>query len=193
MSYMNDAQQKQLLTLAREAIQYSLEQGQVLRVDKKQYPPELQQQGASFVTLQKSGELRGCIGTLQAYQSVVEDVVEHAHGAAFSDPRFPRVSLEELAEIHIEISLLTPQTPIPFESQAHLLEQLHPFKDGLSIEGLTSGVPTKATFLPQVWESLPNPKEFINQLKRKAGLSIEHSDNIVKAYRYQVLSFEEPV
>jgi len=187
MSCMNELEKIQLLALARASIQYGLGHNEVMPLDLEHYPQVYAAPGASFVTLQKNGELRGCIGTLQAYQALALDIVQHAHGAAFCDPRFPKVVSEELDGLHIEISILGPSSAIIFESEADLLQQLVPLKDGLTIEGLGH----KATFLPQVWHNLREPAAFLTHLKSKAGLGGEPITPAISAYRYCVSSFEE--
>ncbi len=156
-------------------------------INLDEYPHALQKNAASFVTLQIQKELRGCIGTLEAYQSMVKDVSEHAFAVAFSDPRFPALTLEEFHQLHIEISILSAMTPIEFHDENDLLAKLKPFEDGLSIED----GPHKATFLPQVWDSLNQPHAFLAHLKQKGGFAEGPLASAVKAYTYQVLSFEE--
>lgn len=187
MFYMNELQKAQLLALARASIEYGLEQDEMMPLDLDQYPEPFKESGASFVTLQKEGELRGCVGTLEAYQALVLDINEHAYGAAFCDPRFPNLVTDELALLHIEISLLSPPTAIEFSSKIDLLDQLVPLRDGLTIEDQGH----KATFLPQVWENLTEPADFLMHLLLKAGLGHKPISPTLKAFRYSVTSFEE--
>lgn len=149
--------------------------------------PVLTDPGATFVTLTRAGRLRGCIGTLQARRSIREDVDKNAIAAAFRDPRFPPLSRDEFAELHIEVSLLSEPEFMSFRDEADVLAQLRPGIDGV----ILSGDGCQATFLPQVWQSLPNPREFITQLKRKAGLRDNFWSPDVKLARYQVRKFEE--
>jgi len=143
------------------------------------YDESLQAIRASFVTLNIEGRLRGCIGALEARMPLVADVAEHAFAAAFRDPRFPPVSESELSSIHIHISILTPSSPIDFEDEADLLRQLRPGEDGLIIAKGNR----RATFLPSVWESLPDKAQFLQHLKQKAGID-DDSDDPLQAWRY---------
>lgn len=179
---MNVAQKNHLLTLARNAIQYGVRQDRVM--PHQETDPELQKPGASFVTLDLHGELRGCIGSLQAHRPLAQDVVENAFSAAFRDPRFPPVQADELSVLELHISILSAPQPIQSDSEADLLRQLRPGIDGLI---LTDGH-HRATFLPQVWESLPQPAEFLAHLKRKAGLPTHHWSPTLQFERYTVES-----
>jgi AmmeMemoRadiSam system protein A len=171
--------------VAHEAIQHGLETGEHLLVDTPRYPPPLREHRASFVTLQKYGELRGCIGTLEAARPLVEDVAHNAFAAAFQDPRFPPLATPELAELEIHISVLTPAVPMSFESEQDLLRQIRPGIDGLVLEeGLRRG-----TFLPSVWESLPEARDFLNHLKLKAGLPPDYWSPTLHVSRYTTESF----
>ena len=148
---------------------------------------QLLEEGAAFVTLHKHGELRGCIGSLEAYQPLIEDVAENARSAALRDPRFPPVTPDEVAAIHIEISVLTKPEPMYFKSEDDLLEQIQPYEDGLVLqEGRRRG-----TFLPLVWQQLPDKKEFLMHLKHKAGLPVDYWSESVRVYRYRTQVFEE--
>ncbi|HEX4327181.1 MAG TPA: AmmeMemoRadiSam system protein B [Burkholderiales bacterium] len=147
----------------------------------------LKEQAAVFVTLKKNGELRGCIGSLEAHQTLVEDVRANAVNAALHDPRFPPVTLDELEEIEIEISLLTAPRPLHFSDQADALAQLKPGIDGVTFESAGK----RATFLPQVWEDLPDPHEFIAQLKQKAGFARDYWAADVKLQRYGAVKMKD--
>jgi len=143
--------------------------------------------GATFVTLTRGGELRGCIGTLIAERPLHEDVTHNARAAAFHDPRFLPVTRRELADIAVEISLLSALESLSFESESHLLAQLRPGTDGLLLEhGRRRG-----TFLPQVWEQLPEPKSFLKHLKHKAGLPTDFWVRDLKVSRYTVTKWRE--
>ncbi len=182
------AEQRQaLLAVARRSIALGLEEGRPLRVNLEDYAAELRAQRAAFVTLQEFGQLRGCIGHLEARQPLVKDVAENAFAAAFRDPRFPPVTARELERLHIEISVLTPATPLIFGSEQELVALIEPGRDGLILEeGLARG-----TFLPSVWESLPNPVDFLRQLKRKAGLPENYWSDRLRISRYRTESFGE--
>lgn len=129
--------------------------------------PRLQADGACFVTLTQNGELRGCIGSLEASRPLIEDVRAHAIDAALNDPRFPPLQAAELDEIQIEISRLTAPTPLEYNNAEDLLNKLRPGVDGVVLkDGFR-----RATFLPQVWEKLPAPRDFLSHLCQKMGAS----------------------
>jgi AmmeMemoRadiSam system protein A len=141
----------------------------------------LTERRATFVTLQKHQQLRGCIGMLEAVRPLVEDIVENAFAAAFKDRRFLPLEVDEWDELDIHLSLLTPAEPIIFHSEQDLLNQLQPRIDGLILEaGYHRG-----TFLPSVWEQLPEPAAFLRHLKQKAGLASDYWSDNIKVYRYQ--------
>jgi AmmeMemoRadiSam system protein A len=143
--------------------------------------------GATFVTLTRGGELRGCIGTLIAERPLREDVTGNARAAAFRDPRFAPVTRTEMIELHVEVSLLSPVEPIEYESETRLLALLRPGIDGVLLEyGHRRG-----TFLPQVWEQLPEPRSFLAHLKRKAGLPTDFWVRDIKVSRYTVTKWRE--
>lgn len=184
---LTDDDQLKLLSLARESIQVQLLFKRDLQIDETLFSPSLQQCAASFVTLRINNKLRGCIGALTATQPLVTDVVQHAASAAFDDPRFPPLTREEEAQIHIEISVLTEPTPLLFSTEEQLLTQLTPGEDGLIIEKGSH----RGTFLPTVWRSLPDKTQFLEQLKQKAGLPSTPLDGNTKAWRYHTICFEE--
>ena len=182
-----DRESKQLLlSLARESITHGLEQHQPLPVTPAEYPQALQQAGASFVTLEKQHQLRGCIGSLEAYRPLVVDIAENAFAAAFRDPRFTPLQRDELSELQIHISLLTPAESFPVKDEAELLRQLRPGIDGLILHDGRH----RATFLPSVWESLPTPQQFVAQLKLKAGLPVDYWSDSLRFERYQTIIIE---
>ena len=147
----------------------------------------LREQGATFVTLKQGEQLRGCIGSLQAYRPLLQDVKSNAVAAAFRDPRFPPLRAPELDATRIEVSLLSKQEPLAFEDEAHALAQLRPGIDGIVFEyGYHH-----STFLPQVWEDLPDPVEFLGHLKQKAGLPPDFWEHGVKLARYTVAKWTE--
>jgi len=147
----------------------------------------LSEKGASFVTLRMGGDLRGCIGSLVAYQPLRDDVRQNARAAAFEDPRFYPLSTEEFDHVHIEVSVLSAPEPMHFSSREEALDMLRPGVDGV----ILSAARRRATFLPQVWEELPDPEEFISHLLRKAGLPPTFWDDSVRIERYTVTAFEE--
>ena len=150
--------------------------------------PWLSEKGASFVTLRLGGDLRGCIGSLVAYQPLKDDVRQNARAAAFEDPRFYPLSVREFEQVRIEVSVLSTPEPMAFSSRDEALEKLRPGVDGVI---LTAGR-RRATFLPQVWDELPDKEEFISHLLMKAGLPPTYWDDSVRIERYTVTAFEEP-
>lgn len=181
-----DSQKATLLELAHASIKHGLETGRPLTVNLDDYEPELQEQGACFVTLQIDNQLRGCIGSLEAHRPLVEDVTDNAFSAAFRDPRFPRLIDSEYEQLQYHISVLDKPVPMSFDSEQDLLQQIRPGIDGLVLhDGINKG-----TFLPSVWESLPDPESFLQHLKMKAGLSPNHWSDSVKVERYTVEDIE---
>ncbi len=175
-----------LLQVARAEIAQAL--GLQAEITLPQDADWLAAQGASFVTLMKQGELRGCIGTLEAHRPLLEDVRKNARAAAFEDPRFFPLRREEFADIRVEVSLLSVPEPLAVETEAEALARLRPHLDGVVLEYGWH----RATFLPQVWEQLPEPREFLQQLKRKAGLPADFwADNLLLS-RYDVQKWKEP-
>lgn len=148
---------------------------------------DLHQPGASFVTLTQQGDLRGCIGSLEAWRPLAEDVRANALAAAFRDPRFPPLTADEVPNTRIEVSLLTPAEPLPCRDEADALVQLRPHIDGI----ILSAGRHRATFLPQVWEQLPEPAVFLAQLKRKAGLAADYWGPDLVLQRYAVRKWQE--
>ena len=170
-----------LLYLARASIRHGLQTGRPLTVVLKELAEELVVPRASFVTLEKSGRLRGCIGSLEAWRPLAVDVAENAFAAAFRDPRFPPVQGNEVEELEIHLSLLTSPVAMTFSSEADLLAQLRPGVDGLILlDGQCRG-----TFLPSVWAELTTPQLFLSQLKRKAGLAADYWSPGVRIWRYE--------
>jgi AmmeMemoRadiSam system protein A len=149
---------------------------------------ELDRPGATFVTLIQYGELRGCIGTLEAHRPLRQDVEENTLNAAFRDPRFAPLAAAELEVTRIEVSLLCAPVPLPITGEDDLLQRLQPGVDGVVLAFREQ----RATFLPQVWDSLPEPREFIAALKRKAGLATGFWHDDVRVARYAVSKFREP-
>jgi len=149
--------------------------------------PWLHEKGASFVTLTMHQHLRGCIGTLEAHRPLLFDVKENAYAAAFRDPRFSPLTLAELDATEIEISLLSAQQPLSFNSEHDALAQLRPAVDGVVFEYGRY----RSTFLPQVWEQLPDAGTFMAHLKHKAGLRPDFWNDEVRLYRYTVTKLKE--
>jgi hypothetical protein len=186
-SEFTPTQRATLLEIAARSIEHGLEQGTPLRVSASEYPAELQEIRACFVTLLLEGELRGCIGHLEAQLPIIEDVAENAYAAAFRDPRFSPLSPGERDRLEIHVSVLTPAEPISFESEAELISKIRPSVDGLIlVEGRNRG-----TFLPSVWESLPDTRSFLAHLKQKAGLPANYWSDTLEVYRYETESFSD--
>jgi len=182
---LSQPDQKTLLLTAARSIAHGLRNGAALPIVLSQFPPSLAAQRATFVTLTINTELRGCIGTLEAYRPLIEDVAANAHAAAFRDPRFYPLSQSEYPLLDIHISVLSEPEPMKVESEADLIAQIRPQIDGLILEdGARRG-----TFLPSVWESLPDPREFLAHLKHKAGLPLATWPSTLRVWRYTTFSF----
>ena len=158
-------QRRHALELARQALVQGVNGVRLSPLDLESLPPALREPGATFVTLTIKGELRGCVGALEAYQPLAEDVREHAVAAALADYRFPPVRPEEVDRLKIEISRLTPPQPLAYDTPLDLIHKLRPGVDGVVL--LDEG--RRATFLPQVWHSLPDAENFLDQLCLKMG------------------------
>lgn len=182
---LNETSRQLLLELAKHSIRYGLQTGCPLKINLGDYPKELSELCATFVTLQinhHTAILRGCIGTLKAARPLAEDIAENAFSAAFRDPRFPPLEAHELDDLEIHLSILAPAELVPFSSEQDLLSQLQPNIDGLILEeGHWRG-----TFLPSVWKLLPEPDQFLRNLKQKAGLPPDYWSQNIRIYRYYV-------
>ena len=188
MSIDLSAEQKaSLLALAKQSLLHGLESGEILPLQLDNYEGILLEVRACFVTLTIGGELRGCIGSLEAYQPLVVDVVHNAYAAAFSDPRFPPLSQHELDKLEIHISVLNPSEAMSFDSEQDLINQLQPGVDGLILEERMS----RGTFLPSVWEQLPEAEQFLQHLKLKAGLPADYWSDTLQVSRYTTTAFPE--
>jgi len=172
-----------LLVRARNAIAARLNQATQAEPDH----PALASPGATFVTLMQNGTLRGCIGSLEAHRPLDQDVRANGVAAAFSDPRFPPLTAAEFPHTRVEVSLLTAPQPMEFSSEADALRQLRPHVDGVI---LIAGQ-RRSTFLPQVWEQLPEPRLFMAHLKQKAGLPGDWWSSEVQLQRYEVQKWKE--
>lgn len=178
---LNKENQQRLLELAKSSIQHGLQTGRPLKINLDDYPEELTERRATFVTLEINQQLRGCIGMLEAVRPLAEDIAENAYSAAFKDPRFPPLEAYELDKLDIHLSILAPAEPVSFSSEQDLIAQLQPGIDGLILEeGRRRG-----TFLPSVWESLPEPRQFLRHLKQKAGLPPDYWTESIRIYRYR--------
>ncbi len=169
-----------LREIARRSIENGLRIHAPLDLDASEYPPPLSEPGASFVTLRLDGELRGCTGTLEATRPLVGDVAHNAFRSAFGDSRFPPIRAGELPHLDVHVAVLGPLEPLPAASEEALLAALRPGVDGLVLRDGTNS----ATFLPAVWESLPEPRAFLAQLREKAGLPRYHWSPTIRFERY---------
>jgi len=180
-------QRSLLLGIARASIRHGLAHGRPLPVDPDALAPELAAVRGAFVTLTRQGRLRGCVGRTRPFRPLGEDLADLAFGAAFQDPRFPPVTAGELGDLEIHLSLLTVPEPLAFTSDADLMAQLVPGEDGLILESPRH----QGVFLPSVWESLPEPMDFLGRLKAKAGLPERRPVEGLRAYRFRTESIRE--
>ncbi len=180
-----------LLRLARQQIENHLgvEVSVTVTVDELNDPAFLERRGV-FVTLHKRRDLRGCIGSLVAMESIADGIRRNALNAAFHDSRFAPLTATELQDLHLEISVLTDPQPLAYETADELIRRLRPGIDGVILKGPGNA---SATFLPQVWQQLPTPEQFLGHLCRKAGLADSAwRSGSLQIFIYQVQSFEEP-
>ncbi len=185
---LSDADKRELLRLAREAIDAAAREKPLPPVDTARLAPALLRPGTCFVTLTESGELRGCIGGLHALDSLYDDVRQHAFQAALRDYRFPPVTPDEVPKLEIEVSVLTEPQPLDYDSPQDLLRVLRPAVDGVI---LSQGY-RRATFLPQVWERVPDPETFLSMLCDKMGAPPDTWRRTkLDVQTYQVESFTE--
>ncbi len=182
---LSPVEREALLKVARQSIRHGLDTGRPLAAPRDLPLDRLYEAGASFVTLHMTGQLRGCIGSLEAYRPLIEDVCENAFAAAFRDPRFPPLSEAELPQLSLSISVLTPAEPLSFNSEQELLAIIEPGVDGLILEDGGH----RGTFLPSVWESLPDRRDFLRHLKQKAGLPADYWSDSLRVSRYRTESF----
>jgi AmmeMemoRadiSam system protein A len=174
-----------LLGVAMKSIQSGLQTGAALKTDTDNYPPVLKETRASFVTLKHDDKLRGCIGSLEPCICLVNSVSENAYAAAFRDPRFPVLTRPELHGLTIDISVLGPLQVVHCDSEADFLTALQAGKDGWVIQEKGS----RGTFLPSVWETLPDSHRFLEQLKMKAGLAADYWSDTIEIWQYSTESF----
>lgn len=178
--------QKRLHQIATAAIAHGLDTGRPRAPELDDLTVTLRAPGASFVTLRRrDGSLRGCIGRLEAYRPLALDVADNAYGAAFRDPRFSPLTAPEWIDCTASIAVLGAPEPIEFDGERDLLTQLEPGVDGLILQ--QGG--RRGTFLPAVWESLPDPTTFVAQLKRKIGWTSRYWSDDIRAWRYRVQTF----
>lgn len=176
------ADAESLLEYARAALAEAVHRGRRLEIDIHEFGVALREYRASFVTLTRRSHLRGCIGSLEARRPLVQDVVENAWAAALRDPRFKPVHSAELAEIDIALSVLGEPERVDAADEQALIDLLLPGEHGLILQDAKR----RATFLPSVWEQLPDPRDFVSQLKRKAGWSERYWSDSMGAWVYRV-------
>ncbi len=185
---LNCGQKTRLLEIARESISNGLSTHRALTPDAADCTGVFAMPLASFVTLTRAGALRGCIGSLRATRPLVQDVAHAAFAAAYKDPRFAPLSAAEFESTTIAIAVLTIPERMQISSEQELLDTLVPHQDGLILEDKGHN----ATFLPKVWENLPDPRSFLTHLKHKAGLPTDYWSDTIKVHHYRALSFSEP-
>ena len=185
-----DADRQQLLRVARQAVSLGLQHGQPARVEVQTFSRPLQALRATFVTLTLDGQLRGCIGSVTPHEPLAADVAANAYKAAFQDPRFPRLTQAEAGRLEVSVSVLSHPRPIAVHSEAQLIDSLNPEVDGVILEAQgASGQPRRGLFLPHVWESLPDPRQFVRHLKLKAGLPADGWPPSARLWRYRTETF----
>ena len=186
MDSFNQHEQDILLSVAVKSIQHGFLERVALPVHRDNFnETKLKIDRASFVTLEINGQLRGCIGSLIAMHPLASDVAHNAFAAAFEDPRFPSLTEKEFEQLDIHISILSEASPMSFSSEEDLISQLQPGIDGLVLSDNFK----RGTFLPSVWDSLPDAHNFLRQLKVKAGLPENHWSETLKVERYTTFSF----
>ena len=185
---LSQAEQQILLETARNAIRQKLQKEQLIPLDLEKYPLRLLEKGACFITLRKKGVLRGCVGSIEAIQPLIQDVRDRAVAAAFQDYRFSPLTFPELEEIQIEISRLTTPSRLEYSTLDDLIRKLQPEVDGVILRYQSR----RATFLPQVWEQLPTPELFLSRLCLKMGLDESiWKQGVLQVETYQVEKFQE--
>ena len=185
---LTSEEKKTLLQEARAALEQGVRGEKLSPLNLESLPPRLREEGASFITLTIHGDLRGCIGALEPYQPLAEDVREHAVAAALEDPRFPPVKPDELDKIEVEISRLTVPEKLTYSSADDLLAKIRPQVDGVILrDGFR-----RATFLPQVWEKIPDKSAFLDNLCYKMGAAPDTwRHKVLEVLTYQVEEFHE--
>ncbi len=184
---LNPAHRQQLLAIARDSIATGLREGRSLCVSLQDFPEVFQAQRGVFVTLTQRDALRGCIGSMQSSDPLAQAVADSAFAAAFRDPRFPQLAQYEFEQTRVEISILSAMEPVEAADRASLLARLSPGADGILLEEGHH----RSTFLPKVWEQLPDPERFFDQLLAKAGLPQGHWSSALRFWRYSTLCFSD--
>ncbi len=189
-AYLTPVEQQALLALARDALERGVRGLPIPEPDWEALPPRLREPGATFVTLTEHGQLRGCIGSLEPVRPLARDVQENAVAAALRDPRFWPVRPEELPHLRVEVSYLTPLRPLPYTTPEELVRKLRPGIDGVVLVDPETG--RRATFLPQVWEQLPHPEDFLSHLSLKMGAPPDlWQRKPLQVFTYEVQKFAE--
>ncbi len=181
----NLANRQSMLQVARDAIMQTLIGNKDNKINLKLFPAQLLETKGTFVTLNIDGKLRGCIGSLSPQRPLILDIIHNAQAAAFHDPRFTPLTLGEFQNVEIHISILTAALNMQVNNKEELLTQLRPGKDGIILKEMGKS----ATYLPSVWEKIPNPQDFVYELRRKAGLDPEGWDESTQVMRYQTIEF----
>lgn len=178
---------QQLLDIARASIEHGLAAHQPLQLEISSLSAPLTEAKGCFVTISQSGRLRGCMGSLESRLPLAQGVADSAFNAAFRDSRFPSLRPAELGNTRIEVAILSIPELINVASEAELIAALRPYEDGLLLKDIGHG----STFLPKVWEKLPDPQDFIRELKTKARLPADYWSPTLRFYRYGTLAFED--
>lgn len=182
MTHYSAIHRQTMLLIAVEAIRQGVHLGTRLELDLNDYELPLVEPRASFVTLKLDGQLRGSMGSLSSSQTLIENIAHNAYNAAFKDPRFQPLNEAEFLNIEVEISVLSDKQTLSCETEQVLADQLVPGRDGLILEDGERC----ATFLPSVWEQLPEAEQFVAQLKLKIGIKQDEWNPNIKASRYVV-------
>lgn len=178
---LDTADKTLLKSVAHRVVHHGLARRRPLPLRVQEYPRRLQVVATSFVTLKIDGDLRGCVGSLEARHPLITDVANNAYGAAFQDPRFAPLAEYEYPRVAISISVLSAAETVPCTCEAELIDALRPGVDGLIVE---AGPRHRATFLPAVWQSIDQPAEFVRMLKIKAGLPPDYWSQSLRVSRY---------
>lgn len=184
---LSEPERAQLLGIARRSIHEGLQRDNAPQLALHKLPAALTACLGVFITLTRHNALRGCIGAMESSEPLAQSVAESAYGAAFRDPRFAQLEAHELDTTSIEISILSPMEPVPVTSRSELLTTLRPSLDGLLLQDKHH----RSTFLPKVWEQLPDPELFLDHLLVKAGLPADHWSASLQFYRYNTVCFSE--
>jgi len=186
---LSSKDKKYLLQLAQRTLQKYFQEGKRIKLETEDLSPSLKEKKGVFVTLEENGQLRGCIGNLRPDKAIYQAVIDNSLASALFDPRFPSVTASELPAIKIEVSILSPLERLAsFNSSQQLLDYLEKNKPGLLIKKGNQ----QATFLPQVWEELPEAKSFLQHLCQKAGMdSQEWKKMDLEIYEYKVEKFKQ--